>query len=45
MADRPYKNFVNKRRGKRVDYDKKYDYQCTDLAKQYMNEVLGIKKI
>ena len=45
MANRPYKNFVQKRRGKRVDYDKQYDYQCTDLAKQYIDEVLGIKKI
>ena len=45
MANRPYKNFAQKRLGKRVDYDKQYDYQCTDLAKQYMNEVLGIKQI
>lgn len=44
MANRPYKNFVQKRRWKRVDYDKKYDYQCTDLAKQYIDEVLDIKK-
>ena len=43
--NRPHKNFVQKRLGKRVDYDKQYDYQCTDLAKQYMNEVLGIKQI
>ena len=41
---RPYKNFVQKRLGKRVDYDKQYDYQCTDLAKQYIDEVLDIKK-
>lgn len=45
MENRPYKNFVNKRLGKRVDYDKQYDHQCTDLAKQYIDEVLGIKKI
>ena len=45
MENRPYKNFVQKRLGKRVDYDKQYDYQCTDLAKQYIDEVLGIKKI
>ncbi len=45
MGNRPYKNFVNKRLGKRVDYDKQYDYQCTDLAKQYIDEVLGRKKI
>lgn len=45
MANRPYKNFAQKRLGKRVDYDKQYDYQCTDLAKQYIDEVLGRKKI
>lgn len=43
--NRPYKNFVQKRRGKRVDYDKQYDYQCTDLAKQYLFEVLRFEKI
>ena len=41
---RPYKDFVQKRLWKSVDYDKKYDYQCTDLAKQYIDEVLDIKK-
>ena len=45
MANRPYKNFVNKRLGKKVDYDKQYDYQCTDLAKQYLFEVLRFEKI
>ena len=45
MENRPYKNFAKKRLWKKVDYDKQYDYQCTDLAKQYMNEVLDIKKI
>lgn len=45
MANRPYKNFVQKRRWKRVDYDGGYWFQCTDLAKQYIDEVLGIKKI
>ena len=45
MGNRPYKNFVNKRLGKRVDYDKQYDYQCTDLAKQYLFEVLRFEKI
>ena len=43
--NRPYKNFAQKRRGKRVDYDKQYDYQCTDLAKQYLFEVLRFEKI
>ena len=45
MANRPYKNFVNKRLRKRVDYDKKYDYQCTDLAKQYISEGLEFGEI
>lgn len=45
MANRPYKNFAKKRLWKKVDYDKQYDYQCTDLAKQYIDEVLDIKKI
>ena len=43
--NRPYKNFVNKRLWKRVDYDGGYWFQCTDLAKQYIDEVLGRKKI
>ena len=45
MENRPYKNFAKKRLWKKVDYDKQYDYQCTDLAKQYIDEVLDIKKI
>ena len=45
MANRPYKNFAKKRLGKRVDYDKQYDYQCTDLAKQYISEGLEFGKI
>ena len=42
---RPYKDFAKKRRWKKVDYDGGYWFQCTDLAKQYIDEVLGIKKI
>ena len=42
---RPYKDFAKKRLGKIVDYDKQYDYQCTDLAKQYLFEVLRFEKI
>lgn len=45
MGNRPYKNFVQKRRWKKVDYDGGCWFQCTDLAKQYIDEVLGIKKI
>lgn len=43
--DRPYKNFVNKRSGKRVDYDGAYGFQCADLAKQYISEALEFGKI
>ena len=45
MANRPYKNFVNKRLGKRVDYDGSYGFQCADLAKQYISEALEFGKI
>jgi hypothetical protein len=40
---RPYVDFKNKWNGKRVDYDNASGYQCVDLFKQYMTEVLGIK--
>lgn len=43
--NRPYKNFVNKRLGKRVDYDRAYGFQCADLAKQYIDEGLEFGKI
>lgn len=42
---RPYKDFAQKRRGKRVDYDGAYWFQCTDLAKQYIDEGLEFGKI
>ena len=45
MGNRPYKNFAQKRLGKRVDYDKQYDHQCMDLAKQYISEGLEFGKI
>jgi len=45
MANRPYKNFVQKRRGKRVDYDGAYWFQCADLAKLYIDEGLEFGKI
>lgn len=45
MANRPYKNFVQKRRWKKVDYDGSYGFQCTDLAKQYISEGLEFGKI
>ena len=43
--NRPYKNFVGKRIGKRVDYDWAYWYQCVDLIKQYMDECLWMGRI
>lgn len=45
MENRPYKNFVQKRRGKRVDYDRAYGFQCADLAKLYIDEGLEFGKI
>lgn len=45
MANRPYKNFVQKRLGKRVDYDGRYGFQCADLAKLYIDEGLEFGKI
>ena len=45
MGNRPYKNFVQKRRWKKVDYDGRYWFQCTDLAKLYIDEGLEFGKI
>ena len=45
MANRPYKNFAQKRLGKKVDYDGSYGFQCADLAKQYISEALEFGKI
>lgn len=45
MGNRPYKNFAQKRLGKRVDYDGAYWFQCADLAKQYISEALEFGKI
>lgn len=42
---RPYKEFVERRLGKKVDYDKAFWYQCVDLIKQYADECLGMWKI
>ena len=42
---RPYKDFAQKRRGKRVDYDGAYWFQCADLAKLYIDEGLEFGKI
>lgn len=43
--NRPYVYFKDKRLWKRIDYDKRYWYQCVDLAKQYMEECLKMWKI
>ena len=43
--NRPYKEFVEKRLGKRIDYDWAYWYQCVDLIKQYLDECLKMWKI
>ena len=42
---RPYKDFAQKRLGKRVDYDGAYWFQCADLAKLYIDEGLEFGKI
>lgn len=33
--------FFDKYNGKFVDYDKAYGYQCMDIVRQFMKEVLG----
>ena len=35
-------DFVSKYKGKKVDYDGKYGYQCVDLFRQYCKDVLDI---
>ena len=35
-------SFINKYLGTKVDYDKNKSYQCTDLARQYINDVLEV---
>ena len=39
---RPYVDYAKKMIGKRIDYDKWLWYQCVDLFKDYMKQVLGI---
>ncbi len=38
-----FDEFVKTYKGKRIDYDKAYGVQCVDLAKLYIDKVLGIK--
>lgn len=42
MAGMLLDDFVKKYEGKKVDFDKKYGYQCVDLIRQYWREGLGI---
>lgn len=34
--------FIKKHNGEKVDFDKKYGYQCVDLFRQYCSDVLNI---
>lgn len=38
-----YADFIKKYNGKRTDYDGAYGTQCVDLAKLYIDKVLGVK--
>ena len=35
-------SFINKYLGKKVDYDNNKSYQCVDLARQYIKDVLDL---
>lgn len=37
-----FEEFLTKYCGKKVDYDKIYGFQCTDVFRQYCQDVLGI---
>ena len=43
--NRPYTDFRNERLGKRIDYDWSFWFQCVDLAKLYLDKVVGLGKI
>ena len=38
-----FTEFINTYNGKKIDYDGGCGVQCVDLAKMYMEKVLGIK--
>lgn len=38
-----FEEFVKKYNGKKVDWDKKFGYQCVDLFRQYCDDVLDIE--
>lgn len=42
---RPYTDFHNEWLGKRIDYDWSFWFQCVDLAKLYLDKVVGLWKI
>jgi hypothetical protein len=35
--------FINKYNGQYIDYDGHYGYQCVDLVRQYLKEVLAVE--
>ena len=43
--NRPYTDFRNEWLGKRIDYDWSFWFQCVDLAKLYLDKVVGLGKI
>lgn len=43
--NRPYTDFRNERLGKRIDYDWSFWFQCVDLAKLYLDKIVGLGKI
>lgn len=43
--NRPYTDFRNEWLGKRIDYDWSSWFQCVDLAKLYLDKVVGLWKI
>ena len=44
MAGMTVEDFVKKYNGVKVDFDKKYGYQCVDLFRQWVKEGLGISE-
>ena len=44
MAGMTVEEFVKKYNGVKVDFDKKYGYQCVDLFRQWVKEGLGISE-
>jgi len=36
--------FIKTYNGQKVDFDKKYGFQCVDLYRQYLKDVLGVEQ-